>query len=109
MVNVTDAELIIAGTVIGSKDLTNRETGEYQGRKVTIITGDGIGVVKVDPTARVQVVQGGFVLWVIRNAAYAIDGNSGMSSRFLRECSELELSGLQAALAEASKASKAAA
>lgn len=110
MVNVLDAELLIAGTVIAVTPVTRRETGELLSHSLLVMTSNGIGKIKVVPEDKVTLPrQGEFVLWVIRNSAYEIEGNSGMSSRFVREVTELELTGYHAALVESSKTAKAAA
>lgn len=106
MANVKDAEVLIVGTALSVEEVTNRQTGEYQGRKVTLLTDEGgVSIVKVTPNDRVDIPQRGqLVAWMIRNAPYDIEGNTGMSTRFVRAFSKVDEDAIARALASAAPA-----
>jgi hypothetical protein len=94
--NVKDGELILTGRVMSVEELYAREdspandrrnvrAGDFTGRKVTVLTsGSGFSIIKVDPADNIDVHEMQPVLWVIRNSAYAVGDNSGMSTKFVR-------------------------
>lgn len=86
MANVKDAQVLVAGSIVSLDFLRDRDTKAQTGAKVLIIAGDGVAVVKLDneQLASVQPVAGTRVAWYVRNAAYAVDNNSGMSTKFVR-------------------------
>jgi len=93
-----DAAVILSGLVIANDQRTVYETGEVTGRKVTVLaTVDGesgiynVNVSKDDmrmfnPTPGVD-----NVTIYVRSAAYQVEGNSGMSTRYLREVTDDDL------------------
>lgn len=93
MPQLKDAPVIVSGQVIDNATLTDRQSGDYVGRKVTLMVVDphgdpGFAVVKFsDEEGRVHNPNHfDQVNWVVRSAPYDIkDGPSGMSTRFIRE------------------------
>lgn len=105
-----DAAVILSGLVISNEVKADRETGAVTGRKIAVLaTVDGeAGLYNVnvskddmrvfDPTAGAEQV----TIWV-RSAAYSVDGNSGMSTKFIREVADDDLETLSKRI-EASRA-----
>jgi hypothetical protein len=99
--SLPDAPQIVTGLVIANEELTDRQTGEYQGQRIVIMSQtDGAATflrVKIDkddarlfnPTQGVDTV----AIWA-RSAAYDVGGNSGMSSKFVRRVTPEDLSAL---------------
>lgn len=93
-----DAPQIVTGLVIANEELTDRQTGEYTGQRIVIMSQvDGAATflrVKVDKDdARVfNPAQGteNVAIWA-RSAAYAVGDNSGMSSKFIRRVTPEDL------------------
>ncbi len=106
MANVKDAEVLIVGTALSVEEVTARDTGEYRGRKITLLTDEGgIAIVKITPQDRVDIPQRGqLVAWMIRNTPWEVEGNSGMSTRFVRAFSKVDEDAIARALASAAPA-----
>lgn len=91
MPNLKDAPVLLVGTVIDTIPLKKRGTEEFDGRKVTVMVSDGtepgFAVVKlgVEDAHRHNPNTMENVAWFVRSAPYAVEGNSGMSTRFIRE------------------------
>jgi hypothetical protein len=84
--NIKDAPLILSGQVLMFDTLTDFETKAPTGAKVTVLTNDGVTVVKVrqEHLAALAPIVGTQVVWYVRPTPYSIDGNSGMSVGFVR-------------------------
>lgn len=104
--SLPDAPQIVSGLVIANEELSDRNTGEYQGQRIVIMSQvDGSASflrVKVDkddarvfnPTAGVEHV----AVWA-RSAAYDVGGNSGMSSKFVRRVTPEDLDAIGSVVA----------
>ena len=99
MPNLKDAPVLLAGTVIDSAVLTKRGTGEFDGRKITVmVAGDtepGFAVVKFNAEESQafgpEPLSMSDVTWWVRSAPYAVEANTGMSTRFIREVTVADL------------------
>lgn len=97
MPNMRDANVILGGQVIDVQDDVNLETGEFRGVKVTVLVAEGgevgIAIVKIRtdrqtkqiPVQRPQV--GQRFTGIVRNAPWDVNGNSGMTTIFVRSVS----------------------
>ena len=104
MPQLKDAPVLVSGTVIDTNPFANRDSGEFDHRKVTVmVAGDtepGFVVVKIvgDDGIRINPNTMDTVAWIVRSAPYSVDGNSGMSTRFLREVTPADLDKIAAAI-----------
>lgn len=104
MPQLKDAPVLVVGQVIDNTIITKRGTGEFEGRKVTVmVAGDGdpgFAVIKLGVEDAQVFNPNHFdsVAWWVRSAPYDIsDGNSrntGMSTRFIRPANSGDLDGI---------------
>lgn len=109
---VKDAPVIVSGLVIDNEVRSERDTGKVKDRKVLVLAqlDGGTGQYNVvvpydemryfDPTPMVDHV----TIWV-RSGAYAVDGNSGMSTKFIREVTAADLDAMAARISGAKQTS----
>lgn len=104
MPQVKDAPVILAGQVISNTIKTDRASGEFKGRKVTVMVPgvDEPGFAIVNFSAEEAAVYNPAdydrVAWYVRSAPYSVEGNNGMSTRFIRAVSEDDLDKLHSGL-----------
>jgi len=87
MPNVKDSPVVLIGQVIAVDDVVDFESKNVLGVKVTILSGDGLAIVKQKNEQRFGdslAVPGDEVAWYVRQSPYSVDGNSGMSVAFVR-------------------------
>lgn len=111
MANLKDAETLIVGVVVDVAKVEKRdEPGTTDHYKVTIMVPNGGGFAVVKITTLDTAVHHGVldvkpgqstVAWYIRNAAYSIEQNSGMSTRLVRVASSADLDALAVTLGKA--------
>lgn len=95
MPNLKDSPVLVLGQILDLSPIMNRDTQKREGTKVMIMAGDGFAVVKLtiedQATHNVVAELGRRVAWFIRNTPYSVEGNSGMSTRFVRLPNEDDL------------------
>lgn len=109
--SLPDAPQIVTGLVIANEEIIRRDTGEYDGQRIVIMSqsdgGAGFLRVKIDKDdARVFSPKQGtesVAIWA-RSAAYDVGGNSGMSSKFVRTVTPEDLDALAQVVAVPAKA-----
>lgn len=97
MPNLPDAPVILTGTVF-SLDLTKDfETKAHSGAKVSIIADGGVAVVKLSTSelAALAPILGDRVCWYVRYIPYAVDTNTGVTTKFVKlvDAGDLDLVG----------------
>lgn len=107
MPQMPDASVIVAGQVLNVQRVTNRNKNDRdEGFKVSILNADesgavGLAIVKVrrafengeavGPTPISEPAMMSNVAYVVRNAPYEVEGNSGMTTAFVRLLSPNDL------------------
>ena len=102
MAKLPDSEVIVHGLLVSFADRVDFESKSVTGYRATIVDASGgavvvnFGLADVVPFAPAMTQ----IIWRVRSGAYAVEGNSGMSTKFIRVVDEAELLGLLAVLEE---------
>jgi hypothetical protein len=82
---ISEAPVILSGTVFQLVPVVNFETKAADGCKVRILSGDGGVEVKLKQDQMHQLpAVGETIAWMVRYAPYSIDGNAGNTIRYVR-------------------------
>jgi len=102
MAKLPDAEVIIFGLLISVDEKRNFETKLLTGYRATIIgPGGGAAIVNftlMDVVPRTPMMTS--ICWRVRTGSWSMDGNSGISTKYLGEVYEPDLLAIAAALTD---------
>lgn len=102
MAKLPDAEVIVHGLLVSMDEKRDYETKSLTGHRATIVgAGGGAAIVNfslddVLPFAPAM----SQVVWRVRSGAWSVEGNSGMSTKYLGPVDEAHLIALAAVLSD---------